>query len=353
MIVLSYLYQWLGDVARAPALPAERRGGDALDRPLRRPRRRRLPGVQDPLDARLLQPGLEGRRRRDPGRRTARSPRCRSRCASSRATSTTRSCGWPTSTRSSAAPAGCARLRTEARGCTTASTRRSGGRPRGPTTSGSTATSGRSDRSPPTPATCLATASCRPNAPAASSSGCWRTTCGPGWGIRTLSSDHAAYNPFSYHTGSVWPHDNAMIAGGFRRYGYDAEAAQVARGMFDAGRAVRGQPPAGAVRRAAARRGELPGPVPRRQRAAGVGRRLDLPVRGGPVRDPRDDRSTGSRLYVNPALPDWLPELTIRDLRAGERLGHAALPRREVEVLSNTTGFEIIHGPAPRPTRQG
>ena len=38
-----------------------------------------------------------------------------------------------------------------------------------------------------------------------------------GWGVRTLSSEHPAYNPFSYHTGSVWPHDNAMIAGGFRR----------------------------------------------------------------------------------------------------------------------------------------
>src|SRR5207237_1732902 len=55
-----------------------------------------------------------------------------------------------------------------------------------------------------------------------------------GWGVRTLSSDHVAYNPFSYHTGTIWPHDNAMIAGGFRRYGFEAEAAQVAKGMFDA-----------------------------------------------------------------------------------------------------------------------
>ena len=55
-----------------------------------------------------------------------------------------------------------------------------------------------------------------------------------GWGIRTLSSDHVAYNPFSYHTGTVWPHDNAMIAGGFRRYGYTDQAARVAKGIFDA-----------------------------------------------------------------------------------------------------------------------
>ncbi len=55
-----------------------------------------------------------------------------------------------------------------------------------------------------------------------------------GWGIRTLSDSHAAYNPFSYQLGSVWPHDNALIAAGFRNYGLDAEAGQVARGMFDA-----------------------------------------------------------------------------------------------------------------------
>src|SRR5258706_3607703 len=61
-----------------------------------------------------------------------------------------------------------------------------------------------------------------------------------GWGIRTLSSDHPAYNPFSYHTGTVWPHDNALIAGGFRRYGFDAEAARVAKGIFDAAERLAG-----------------------------------------------------------------------------------------------------------------
>jgi glycogen debranching enzyme len=55
-----------------------------------------------------------------------------------------------------------------------------------------------------------------------------------GWGIRTLTDAHPAYNPFSYQLGSVWPHDNAICAAGFRRYRLDPQAAHVARGIFDA-----------------------------------------------------------------------------------------------------------------------
>ena len=60
---------------------------------------------------------------------------------------------------------------------------------------------------------------------------------------------------------------------------------------------------------------------------------------------------SGSRLYVDPALPDWLPELTIRNLRAGDGSAGLRFHGREVEILDNTTGFEIVHGHAPRPTR--
>ncbi|HEX5466624.1 MAG TPA: glycogen debranching N-terminal domain-containing protein [Candidatus Limnocylindrales bacterium] len=55
-----------------------------------------------------------------------------------------------------------------------------------------------------------------------------------GWGIRTLSAAHPGFDPLSYHRGSVWPHDNGLIAAGFGRYGYVAEAAQVARAILDA-----------------------------------------------------------------------------------------------------------------------
>src|SRR5260370_21777192 len=55
-----------------------------------------------------------------------------------------------------------------------------------------------------------------------------------GWGIRTLSSTHPRYNPFSYQLGSLWPHDNVIAAAGFRRYGLEGEAAQLAKAFFDA-----------------------------------------------------------------------------------------------------------------------
>ncbi|HET9690170.1 MAG TPA: glycogen debranching N-terminal domain-containing protein [Acidimicrobiales bacterium] len=55
-----------------------------------------------------------------------------------------------------------------------------------------------------------------------------------GWGVRTLATSMGAYNPMSYHNGSVWPHDSALIAGGLMRYGFVAEAQRVATGLLDA-----------------------------------------------------------------------------------------------------------------------
>ncbi len=55
-----------------------------------------------------------------------------------------------------------------------------------------------------------------------------------GWGIRTVSSREIRYNPMSYHNGSVWPHDNSMIAYGLARYGFTNEALRILAGLFDA-----------------------------------------------------------------------------------------------------------------------
>jgi glycogen debranching enzyme len=55
-----------------------------------------------------------------------------------------------------------------------------------------------------------------------------------GWGVRTLAESHPAYNPVGYHTGSVWPHDSAMIAFGLRRYGFDEDFTLIFEGLLEA-----------------------------------------------------------------------------------------------------------------------
>lgn len=55
-----------------------------------------------------------------------------------------------------------------------------------------------------------------------------------GWGIRTIAASEARYNPMSYHNGSIWPHDNAMIALGLAHYGFKDELLKLFSGLFDA-----------------------------------------------------------------------------------------------------------------------
>ncbi|MBA2489566.1 MAG: amylo-alpha-1,6-glucosidase [Chloroflexi bacterium] len=168
-----------------------------------------------------------------------------------------------------------------------------------------------------------------------------------GWGIRTLSSDHPAYNPFSYHTGSVWPHDNAVIAGGFRRYGLDAQTAQVARGMFDAAsHFVAHRLPelfAGLPRDEGAFPVQYLGAnVPQAWAAAAVFRLIAVLCGIHAASD-----ADSSRLYVHPALPEWLPELTISRLRVGRGSIDLHVSGSGYQVLRNDSGFEVISGGAP------
>ena len=95
-----------------------------------------------------------------------------------------------------------------------------------------------------------------------------------GWGIRTVASGEARYNPMSYHNGSVWPHDNALIAAGLARYGFKDMAGRNSLGPAG-GQYIRGPAsPSGAVLRPGA-------PHPRRTNSvsgglcsSGLGRRL-------------------------------------------------------------------------------
>jgi glycogen debranching enzyme len=172
-----------------------------------------------------------------------------------------------------------------------------------------------------------------------------------GWGVRTLAASHPYYNPFSYHTGSVWPHDNAMIAGGFRRYGFDAEAAQVARGIFEAAAhfpSYRLPELFSGIQRddGAFPVQYLGASAPQAWAASSVFRFVAI-LCGIHARVTTEGKR---ELFVNPALPDWLPELTITRLRASRGAIDLRFHDGVVEELANSTGYKVIRQAAPRPT---
>ncbi|QQO23411.1 amylo-alpha-1,6-glucosidase [Bradyrhizobium diazoefficiens] len=136
-----------------------------------------------------------------------------------------------------------------------------------------------------------------------------------GWGIRTLSVHHPAFNPLSYQNGSVWPHDNGLIALGMRRYGFVAEACRIAHDVIAAGGYFsRRQMPelyAGLTRAPMNFPVQYLGANVPQAWAAGSIFMLVQAMLGLVPDEPRQ------RLWVDPSLPDWLPELTLRDFRIG------------------------------------
>ncbi len=85
---------------------------------------------------------------------------------------------------------------------------------------------------------CLFTGICAPDRAARVAARLMADDVFSGWGIRTVASGQRRYNPMSYHNGSVWPHDNALVALGMARTGHTPLAARVLHAMFDASQAV-------------------------------------------------------------------------------------------------------------------
>jgi glycogen debranching enzyme len=136
-----------------------------------------------------------------------------------------------------------------------------------------------------------------------------------GWGIRTLSSKHGAYNPFSYQNGSVWPHDNSLIVLGFKRYGFAAEVASIARGISEAAsHFMLNQLPelyAGIDRTASPFPVQYLGANVPQAWAAGSVFALLQAILG------IEQDAPNQRLWLDPVLPHWLPDITLRNLPLG------------------------------------
>jgi glycogen debranching enzyme len=165
-----------------------------------------------------------------------------------------------------------------------------------------------------------------------------------GWGIRTLSAEHVAYDPLSYQRGSVWPHDNAIAAAGFRAYGFDDEAFTVAEGIFDATSRFASQrlPElfAGLTRDAGAFPVQYLGANVPQAWSSGAIVQLVATLLGLEA-DAQD-----GLLRVHPALPEWLSEVTLRQLRVGDSSVDFRVVRQpdghhHVELLAGGDGLRV------------
>jgi glycogen debranching enzyme len=152
-----------------------------------------------------------------------------------------------------------------------------------------------------------------------------------GWGIRTVASNERRYNPMSYHNGSVWPHDNSIIAVGLRRYGLRELVLKPLTGLFDASLFVDlSRLPelfCGFHRRGGEGPTLYPVACAPQAWAAGAGFLL-LQAALGLVIDGRRRRVA----FYRPLLPPFLEEIRIRNLRVGEGTLDLVLERRDNDV---------------------
>ncbi|MDH7797244.1 MULTISPECIES: amylo-alpha-1,6-glucosidase [unclassified Beijerinckia] len=152
-----------------------------------------------------------------------------------------------------------------------------------------------------------------------------------GWGIRTLAREERRYNPMSYHNGSVWPHDNSLIAAGFARYGYKDAVDRVFKGLFDAASYtdLRRLPELYCGFQRGRERGPTLYPVACSPQAWAAGTPLLLLQSScGLEFDP--DRH--EILLRNPRLPSFLGEVTLRNLRLGHSTVDLMLRRHNDDV---------------------
>jgi glycogen debranching enzyme len=173
-----------------------------------------------------------------------------------------------------------------------------------------------------------------------------------GWGIRTLSSDHPAYNPFSYHLGSVWPVENGTIALGFARYGCFTELHRLCEGLFAATDLF-----------VANRLPEVFGGLPRDEQHPHPG---IYPGSNAPqgwsasmiillIQSLLGMRAVAplGLLFIDPHLPSWLPDLRLDGIHVGRDQVDLAFARATDDttrwrVARRQGRVRVVRQPAPQ-----
>jgi len=158
-----------------------------------------------------------------------------------------------------------------------------------------------------------------------------------GWGIRTLSAASNRFNPLGYHLGTVWPHDNSIIAMGFKKYGFEDELNEVSTALFDAARSFTHyrlpELYAGSAR--SIQYTPVPYPVACRPQAWAAG---SFPLMLQAILGLVPNAPEGELLIVRPRLPYWLDNVQVRNLRVGQGSADLLFSRRgtrtRIEVLA-------------------
>lgn len=152
-----------------------------------------------------------------------------------------------------------------------------------------------------------------------------------GWGLRTLSSTAIRYNPMSYHNGSVWPHDTALVGAGFARYGGKVEAAQLLKGLYQASHyfedARLPELFCGFTQREGFGPTRYPVACSPQAWATGAPGQILNALLGL-----RADAEHKRLILERPTLPPWINTLEIRDLYVGEQQVHLHFIRQGTQI---------------------
>jgi glycogen debranching enzyme len=163
-----------------------------------------------------------------------------------------------------------------------------------------------------------------------------------GFGIRTLASSMGAYNPVSYHNGSVWPHDSALAATGLLRYGFADEAMRIATGLLDAADAFGGRLPelfCGFGRDEYAQPVRYPTSCsPQAWASATPVQLLRLMLR-------LDPGLPENRIWLDPVLPDGCRALHVENLRIADAPTTIDVQDGQVSVSGLPQDIQVIREP--------
>ena len=172
-----------------------------------------------------------------------------------------------------------------------------------------------------------------------------------GWGVRTLSSRHPAYNPYAYHRGTVWPVEHGPFAVGAYRYGFHDDVERICRAQFELAKLFDYHRLPECV---AGHQRDLVHPFPAVYPAANspqawsattVFTLLQAMLGLQPFAPLR-------MLFVDPFLPEWLPEITLSDMKVGDarltiRFFRKANGHSSYEVLDQHGSLHVIRQPSP------